>query len=114
MGQKKSGYIPGPDPDLEALYATKLSTMVRCETVPVREQPDPEKFRRFHKVLEELYPTVFAKCEKYDIDGDLLLKWPGRSGQAGAGLAGRTAPDHGPGGSPPGGTSIRGPVCPGV
>lgn len=82
MGQKRSEYVPAPDLDRENLYAKKLSTMVRCETVSVREQPDPEKFRRFHKVLEELYPTVFDKCEKYDIDGNLLLKWPGRSDQA--------------------------------
>ena len=73
---------PAPvDPARAAAYAEKLSAMVRCETVSRRGQPEPEKFRAFHKVLEELFPTVFARMEKIDLEGSLLMKWPGK-GQA--------------------------------
>lgn len=60
-------------------YARKLSAMVRKETISSRADPEVEKFREFHKLLEELFPTVFAKCEKIEIDGNLLLKWKGKS-----------------------------------
>jgi carboxypeptidase PM20D1 len=52
--------------------------MVRCETVSRRGQTEPEKFRAFHKVLEELFPTVFGRIEKVDLEGSLLMKWPGK------------------------------------
>lgn len=80
-GRKVSSYVPEPDPEKEALCARKLSAMVGCETVSVREEPDPEKFRKFHALLEQLYPTVFSVCEKIDLDGNLLLKWKGKSDQ---------------------------------
>ena len=76
VGSKKSTYAPDPDPAREREYAEKLSAMVQCETVSARDVSDPEKFRAFHKVLEQLYPTVFAACEKIDLDGNLLMRWP--------------------------------------
>ena len=60
-------------------YAEKLSKMVQEETISYRDNPTVEKFRAFHKVLEELFPTVFANCEKVEIDGNLLLKWKGKT-----------------------------------
>ncbi len=72
---------PVTDPERTDLYSRKLSRMIQCETVSHRGQPEVEKFRGFHKVLEELFPTVFAACEKVDIDGNLLLKWPGKSSE---------------------------------
>jgi len=58
-------------------YSEKLSKMIQYETVSVRNHPDPEKFRGFHKVLEELFPNVFEKLEKIEIDGNLMMKWKG-------------------------------------
>jgi len=81
QGHKVSSYVPDPDKDKEALCAEKLSAMVQCETVSTRDVSEPEKFRKFHNVLRELYPTVFASCEVMDIDGNLLLKWKGASSQ---------------------------------
>jgi len=78
-GKKVSAYTPAPDPEEEKLCAEKLSRLIQCDTVSVRDQPDPDKFRRFHGLLAELYPTVFATCEKIDIDGNLLLKWKGKT-----------------------------------
>ncbi len=60
-------------------YSEKLSKMVQYETVSYRGAPDPEKFRGFHKVLESLFPTVFLKLEKIEIDGNLLMKWKGKN-----------------------------------
>ena len=79
QGRKHANYRPDPDPRREQEYAEKLQTMVRCETISQRGVSDPEKFRAFHKVLEQLYPTVFASCEKIDLDGNLLLHWRGKT-----------------------------------
>ncbi len=81
QGRKTSAYVPDPDPEKEALCAEKLSAMVRCETTSYRDVADPEKFRRFHEVLRELYPKVFAACEVTDLDGNLLLRWPGKTSE---------------------------------
>ncbi len=59
-------------------YSAKLSRMVQVETVSHRDDPEVEKFRAFHGVMAELFPTVFAKLEKIEIDGNLMMKWPGR------------------------------------
>ena len=40
-------------------YALKLQKMIQYETVSVRDEPNPEKFRGFHKVLANLFPNVF-------------------------------------------------------
>ncbi len=58
-------------------YAGKLSRMIRVETVSHRGEPEIEKFRGFHKTLEELFPTVFEKLEKIELDGNLMMRWKG-------------------------------------
>ena len=60
-------------------YAHKLQKMIQVETVSYRDKPDPDKFRKLHKLMEELYPNVFKTCEKIDIDGNLLVKWSGKN-----------------------------------
>lgn len=65
------------DKDRCDLYAGKLSRMVQMETISDRNDPSIEKFLAFHALLEELFPRVFAACEKVEIDGNLLLKWKG-------------------------------------
>ena len=62
-------------------YSEKLSRMVQIETISDRNDSDIEKFLTFHKLLEELFPKVFATCDKVEIDGNLLLKWKGQSSQ---------------------------------
>jgi len=76
--EKKSTYYEySTDEKRIEEYSKKLSKMVSYETVSYRGKPDPDKFRGFHKLLEKLYPNVFKECEKYDIDGNLLMKWNG-------------------------------------
>ena len=79
MPSKKSAYIPSPDKKREQEYAQKLSQMVQCDTVSVRETPFQEKFLDFHKKLEELFPLVHKNLEKTEIDGNLLFFWKGKS-----------------------------------
>lgn len=60
-------------------YSGKLSKMIQCETVSHTDNPEVEKFRGFHKVLEELFPVVFEKLEKIEIDGNLMMHWKGKN-----------------------------------
>lgn len=80
--RKVSAYKPDPDADAETLCAQKLSAMVRCETTSYRDVSDPDKFRKFHQVMRELYPNVFNACQVIDLDGNLLLHWKGKRDDA--------------------------------
>lgn len=60
-------------------YSKKLQEMIQVDTVSYENKPDPDKFRKLHKTIKHLYPNVFKKCQKIDIDGNLLVKWPGKN-----------------------------------
>ena len=75
---KRSVYVGSNDEKRNEEYALKLQKMIQVETVSVRGQENPDKFRKLHKVMEELFPDVFSNCEKYDIEGSLLVKWKGK------------------------------------
>ncbi|MCQ2427321.1 MAG: M20/M25/M40 family metallo-hydrolase [Clostridia bacterium] len=79
LKKKTSYYEMSEDTERINLYAEKLAEMVRYETVSVRGLDQADKFRGFHRVLENLFPNVFRECEKTDIDGNLLVKWPGKN-----------------------------------
>ena len=78
LPQKTSVYQGSQDIQRSNDYALKLQKMIQVETVSSREDKDPAKFRQLHKVMEELFPNVFSKCEKYDLDGNLLVRYPGK------------------------------------
>ena len=75
---KQSAYQPQPDPVREKEYAEKLSAMIQCETVSSSEDRDLTKFYWFHQKLEELFPLVFSRLEKTELDGNLLFFWEGK------------------------------------
>jgi carboxypeptidase PM20D1 len=79
LPRKTTHYALSEDQARTDAYAEKLSRMVQVETISDRADPAVEKFRAFHVLLEELFPAVFASCEKVEIDGNLLLKWKGLS-----------------------------------
>lgn len=58
-------------------YAGILSRMIQAETVSHVDQPDKTKFRKFHALLRELFPHLFAAAEFEEFDGSILLRWPG-------------------------------------
>jgi len=79
LPKKQTTYTLSDDTARVDAYAEKLSRMVQIETISDRNETDITKFLNFHKLLEELFPRVFAACEKVEIDGNLLLKWKGQS-----------------------------------
>ena len=79
LKNKTTYYEESKDEERIMAYAKKLQEMVKVETVFVRGEENPDKFRKLHKVIEELFPNVFKECEKIDIDGNLLVKWKGKN-----------------------------------
>ncbi len=78
LKQKSSIYHPSKDMESAREYALKLQKMIQVETVSKRDEPDPVKFRKLHKIMESLFPNVFKNCEKIDLDGNLLVRWKGK------------------------------------
>ncbi len=74
---KKANYEFSKDIDRSMAYGEKLAHLIQYETESHRDNPEVEKFRGFHKVLEKEFPTVFEKLEKIEIDGNLMMKWKG-------------------------------------
>lgn len=63
---------------MNEVYAKKLARMIQKETVSEIGQSDLSKFREFHTLLRELFPALFSACEVKDVNGSLLLRWPGK------------------------------------
>lgn len=75
---KKSEYQPNENEEESSELAKKLSQMIQFDTTSYPQVSEAEKFREFHKVLEKLFPLVFEKLEKTEIDGNLLFYWKGK------------------------------------
>ena len=57
----------------------KTCSIIEYDTTSHSGVDEAEKFRGFHKVLEELFPLVHKNLEKTEIDGNLLYYWKGKS-----------------------------------
>ena len=79
LPSKASTYVANEDEAESLRLAEKLSKMVQYDTTSHDHVDEAEKFRGFHKVLEELFPLVFSHLEKTEIDGNLLFHWKGKS-----------------------------------
>ena len=77
LPKKETDFSFSNDIERSKNYGLKFSKMIQYETESHRGNPEVEKFRGFHKVLEELFPTVFSKLEKIEIDGNIMMKWKG-------------------------------------
>ena len=73
--RKTSDYRPQEDEQEALRLAEKLSQMIRVDTTSHAGGDDPARFRAFHKTLAELFPLVFSRLEKTEIDGNLLFYW---------------------------------------
>ena len=60
-------------------YEESLSKIIQCETISKLGQSDLSKFSNAHKVYKELFPNIFAVCEYENINGCMLLRWPGKN-----------------------------------
>lgn len=61
----------------EMTYAKTLSRMIIVETISDSTKKEVYKFREFHYVLRELFPTFFRTVKIEEYDGSLLMKWDG-------------------------------------
>ena len=59
-------------------YAERLSRMIQKETISKVGQEDLAKFREFHELLKELFPNLFRVCDFTDVNGSILMRWPGK------------------------------------
>ena len=60
-------------------YAARLSKLIQAETVSSDAKGDRTKFYRFHDLLREMFPRLFAVCEFEDFNGSILMRWRGKS-----------------------------------
>lgn len=58
-------------------YAKTLSRMIQVETISDASVSETYKFREFHYVLKELFPTFFRTVKIEEYDGSLLMIWKG-------------------------------------
>lgn len=63
--------------DEEDKYAHNLSEMVKCPTISKARGEDYSDFLKYQEVLAKLYPNIFTKLEKHDIEGNILRLWKG-------------------------------------
>ncbi len=62
-----------------AEYADNLARLIQAETISTFNQADKTKFYRFHDILREMFPELFAVCSFEDFDGSFLMKWKGKT-----------------------------------
>ena len=79
--KKIAAYQPQADEAQARALAEKLSRMVQYDTTSHAGEAEVEKFRGFHRVLEELFPLVHEKLERTEIDGNLLYYWKGETSE---------------------------------
>lgn len=59
-------------------YAVKLSKMIQVPTISLRGNTDLSQFYKLHEVMKENFPNVFAKMECTELEGNLVLRLPGK------------------------------------
>ena len=66
---------------LTEIYAQRLATLIRCETISTQNQTDKRKFYVFHDLLRQMFPKLFEICHFEDFNGSFLLRWEGSTSQ---------------------------------
>lgn len=60
-------------------YADRLSEMIRCKTVSVKDSYDDTEFKKLRDTMEKLFPLVHEKAEKMTFSDDCwVYKIPGK------------------------------------
>ena len=60
-------------------YAERLSEMIRCKTVSVKDSYDDTEFKKLRDTMEKLFPLVHEKAEKMTFSDDCwVYKIPGK------------------------------------
>jgi len=64
----------------EKKYLEAFRQMIQFNTVTTGDKnKDTQLFKKFHKLLKELFPNLFAKAKVEDFNGSLLIKWAGKT-----------------------------------
>ncbi len=63
-------------------YASRLSRLIKAETISAHGQEDLTKFYKFHELLKLEFPSLFSVCTLEVIDGNILMRWQGSSAEA--------------------------------
>ena len=82
--EKKSANVPDVAVNGEKA-AHDLSKMIKCKTISHfdKEEDDKAEFDKFEKLLPELFPKVYEKCDFEKVgERGLLIKWKGESSDA--------------------------------
>ena len=74
--------------DEEEKYAHNLSEMVKIPTISRKEDESYEIFTAFQEKMAELFPITFATLERHELNGNLLLRWRGKTEGGGIMLMG--------------------------
>ncbi|MGN0468406.1 MAG: M20/M25/M40 family metallo-hydrolase [Acutalibacteraceae bacterium] len=60
-------------------YADRLSEMIKCKTVSVKDQYDDTEFKKLRDTMEKLFPLVHERAEKMTFSDDCwVYKIPGK------------------------------------
>ena len=62
-------------------YAARLSRLIQAETISSHGDTDLSKFYKFHELLRQEFPSIFAVCELEDFSGSILLCWKGKDSE---------------------------------
>lgn len=62
-------------------YAERLSRLIQAETISTYNQTNRTKFYRFHDILREMFPSLFAVCSFEDFNGSFMMKWKGSTAE---------------------------------
>lgn len=82
--EKKSANVPDVAVNGEKA-AHDLAEMIKCKTISHfdKEEDDKAEFDKFEKLLPELFPKVYEKCDFEKVgERGLLIKWKGESSDA--------------------------------
>ena len=63
----------GVAPEVNAVYAEKLSQMIQCKTVWTHDGENAEEFLRLYSLLETLFPNLTAKAKKLTFGGGCFV-----------------------------------------
>lgn len=67
--------------DRNEFYISQLSKMIEIPTISYYEKDVDEPFEEFQELLPTLFPSLFKTAEKELINGNLLLRWCGKSSE---------------------------------
>jgi len=67
--------------DISIEHGKRLAQMLQVETISSEGYFDLAKFEKLHEVFHKLFPLVFSQCEVVDLEGNLIIKYKGKTSE---------------------------------